>query len=241
MTSTTAISIDAIGQAINALRMIETTPHIASYLAGADPQALRQVGMASQALRDALEAAPAQAQETRTNYFVLGAVTGSHASNGDIVVRWNSQVDSLRSPDGKQKLMPCELCGEPAWVAMNVVSRICDQCSTMLQMADQEGETPEEAEARDDAARRVREALEALGMLSESLGLPAATVGAPMIRIEHEPMDSEQVPLAAFVRANTVDEEAMDALVQLIRGEADEVVLGGGAVPLATLSLVFVY
>jgi len=33
----------------------------------------------------------------------------------------------------------------------------------------------------------------------------------------------------------------MEALVQLIRGEADEVVLGGGAVPLATLSLVFVY
>ena len=168
-------------------------------------------------------------------------MTGKHEGNGDITITWNTCTERLKRPDGTVHLLPCESCGEPTWVAMNVVSRICDQCSTMLQMADQEGETPEEAEARDDAARRVREALEALGMLPESLGLPAATVGAPMIRIEHEPMDSEQVPLAAFVRANTVDEEAMEALVQLIRGEADEVVLGGGAVPLATLSLVFVY
>jgi len=172
-------------------------------------------------------------------------MTGKHEGNGDITITWNTCTERLKSPDGKVHLLPCESCGDPAWVALNVVSHICDQCSMALSMADQEGETPEEKEARDAAAQRVREALEALGMLSESLGLPVAVpeamVGAPMVRIEHEPMDSEQVPLAAFVRANTVDEEAMEALVQLIRGETDEVVLGGGAVPLATLSLVFVY
>jgi hypothetical protein len=73
------------------------------------------------------------------------------------------------------------------------------------------------------------------------LTLMDATMPVPMVRIEHEPMDSEQVPLAAFIQANSEDDEAMEALVQLIRDQASEVVVGGGAVPFAVLSLVFVY
>jgi hypothetical protein len=95
-TKTATLPIEVIGQAINALRMIETTPYILSYLTGFDPQALRQIFSASEALRSALEAA---------------------------------------FPD-------------------------LDQTAP----ADQEGETPEEAEARNDAARRVKETLTYLGI-----------------------------------------------------------------------------
>lgn len=64
---------------------------------------------------------------------------------------------------------------------------------------------------------------------------------SPMIRIDREPLEPEQTPLARFVRANCLDDEAMNAVARLVTGTALECAIGGGAGPLATLSLVFVY
>jgi len=139
--------------------------------------------------------------DERPDYSVMGTVTGSHAPNGDIVVRWNSQVDSLRSPDGKLKLMPCDRCGRPQWVALNVVTLLCPGCWT-----EETGQVPR-----------------------------------PLVRLEHDPLDTEQIPLAAFVAANLEDTEAMEALASLVSGRETEAVIGGGAAPVCVLSIVFVY
>lgn len=53
---------------------------------------------------------------------------GNHARNGDITVRWNSQGEVLLSPDGTQKLMPCDTCGAVRWVDLNVVAYECHDC-----------------------------------------------------------------------------------------------------------------
>jgi hypothetical protein len=72
------------------------------------------------------------------------------------------------------------------------------------------------------------------------------TVPEIAVRIEHEHTETEQVPIAAFVRANWEDAGAMDALAGLINrlvdeGRSGEAVIGGGATPMACLSLVDVY
>lgn len=48
--------------------------------------------------------------------------------NGDVTVRYNVIHNKLLSPDGTQHLIPCETCRSILWVALNVVSIVCDRC-----------------------------------------------------------------------------------------------------------------
>lgn len=41
---------------------------------------------------------------------------------------WDTFFETLLSPDGTQKILPCENCGRPSWVALNVVSTVCEPC-----------------------------------------------------------------------------------------------------------------
>jgi hypothetical protein len=58
-------------------------------------------------------------------------ITGTADRDGTITFTWNMQAYQLLSPDGTQQLLPCEHCGQPQWVRLNVVSILCDICATV--------------------------------------------------------------------------------------------------------------
>lgn len=53
---------------------------------------------------------------------------GSIDHVGQCVLRWDTQVEKLYSPDGAFHLLPCDHCGDPCWVALNTVSVVCERC-----------------------------------------------------------------------------------------------------------------
>lgn len=55
-------------------------------------------------------------------------ITGTTDRDGTITFTWNMQAYQLLSPDGTQHVLPCETCGQPEWVRLNVVSTLCNTC-----------------------------------------------------------------------------------------------------------------
>lgn len=51
-----------------------------------------------------------------------------HTSNGSFTIKVDVQLESILSPDSKQKLLPCEYCFELCWKPLNVVSFLCPVC-----------------------------------------------------------------------------------------------------------------
>lgn len=49
-------------------------------------------------------------------------------SRANVEIRFNSQAESILSPDGQHKLLPCEKCGLLMWKKLNTCSFLCPEC-----------------------------------------------------------------------------------------------------------------
>jgi len=57
----------------------------------------------------------------------------SHDKHADVKIEFNSQCEAILSPDGKQKLLPCDRCGKLEWKALNVVGFNCIPCHKLYE------------------------------------------------------------------------------------------------------------
>lgn len=65
-----------------------------------------------------------------------GNICAKHDRLGNVTIQFNSQADSILSPDGKLKLLPCETCDTLRWKALNVVSFLCEDCAQQVEQTD---------------------------------------------------------------------------------------------------------
>jgi hypothetical protein len=61
----------------------------------------------------------------------------SHNSCADVEIKFNSQSQAILSPDGQQRLLPCDgNCNRVVWVSLNTVSTLCEDCVKVLEDED---------------------------------------------------------------------------------------------------------
>jgi hypothetical protein len=54
----------------------------------------------------------------------------THDRHADVSITFNSQEEGIYSPDGLQRLLPCDCCqARVVWCALNVVSTLCAVCA----------------------------------------------------------------------------------------------------------------
>lgn len=47
---------------------------------------------------------------------------------GNVEIHFNNQAEAILSPDGTQKLLPCDDCLSLEWRKLNCVSFLCQSC-----------------------------------------------------------------------------------------------------------------